>query len=107
MTLFFVAYQAIRPNIKRVDSIIWVLAITLVVILFYGIGQKLWGWPAFLTMNEEFAKGLPLRLPPTARIPSTFGGHYDLGAYLVLIIPLMGSLVFGLSRIWQKLAFLI
>ena len=104
MGLFFVAYEAIR-RIKKVEPILWVLGITTVLIIAYGFGQKFLGWPAFLTMNEEFAKGLPLRLPPTARIPSTFGGHYDLAAFLVLLIPIFGSMVFGFKEWWKKILF--
>ena len=104
MVLFFLTYRAFRR-----ESGIWVyisiLALVAVVIVVYGLAQKFFGFPAFLTMNEEFAKGIPLRLPPTARIPSTFGGHYDLAAYLVLTIPIFGSLIFGISKIWQKLLF--
>ncbi len=104
MGLFFVAYDAVR-RIKGVEPILWVLAVTIVCVIAYGFGQKFLGWPAFLTMNEEFAKGLPLRLPPTARIPSTFGGHYDLAAFLVLLIPLFGSMVFGFQEWWKKVVF--
>lgn len=106
MMLFFVAFAAVLKRPDRLKWIIGVLSVTAIAIFIYGLGQKLWGFPAFLTMNEEFAKGIPLRLPPTARIPSTFGGHYDLAAYLVLIIPIFGSLVFGVKKWWFKLAFL-
>jgi hypothetical protein len=107
MGLFFVGYFALWRKPKNLHVILWVLSVTLFCIIVYGIGQKFMGWPAYLTMNEEFAKGLPLRLPPTARIASTFGGHYDLAAYLVLIIPLFGGLVFGVKKIWQKIAMLL
>jgi hypothetical protein len=106
MSLFFLAYSSMKRN-KNLPITIWVMLITTVIIILYGLGQKFLGWPAFLTMNEEFAKGIPLRLPPTARIPSTFGGHYDLAAYLVFMIPILGSLVFGLAKFWQKFIFLI
>src|SRR5436309_3070030 len=72
-------------------------------VVAYGIGQKLYGFPAFLTMNEEFAKGIPLKLSALARIPSTFAGHYDLAAYLVFVIPIMGSLIFGFKNKLIKL----
>lgn len=103
MGLFFVGFYALWKKPKNLSAVIWTLAVTLLLIIAYGFGQKFLGWPAFLTMNEEFSKGLPLRLPPTARIPSTFAGHYDLGAYLVFIIPLFGSLAFGMKRVWQKI----
>lgn len=103
MFLFFLGYYALAKKPSHLYAFIWTLALTSVLIIAYGIGQKFLGFPAFLTMNEEFAKGLPLRLPPTARIASTFGGHYDLGAYLVMVIPIFGSLVFGMQKFWQKL----
>lgn len=102
MMLFFLAYETVARNEKRLNLAIWAIAIAVATIVIYGIGQKFIGFPAYLTMNEEFAKGVPLRLPPTARIVSTFGGHYDLAAYLVLVIPILGSLVFGLGKLWQK-----
>lgn len=105
MMLFFLAYSMIVKNKKFLIPVIWTLGVTVLIIAVYGAGQKFLGFPAFLTMNEEFAKGVPLRLPPTARIPSTFGGHYDLGAYMVLVIPLLGSLALGLKRWWEKLLF--
>ena len=40
-------------------------------------------------MNEEFAKGIPIKLSQLSRVPSTFAGHYDLAAYLVLMIPIL------------------
>lgn len=104
MLLFFVAYEALKKK-ESIMPLIWTLGISYFLIILYGFGQKFLGFPAFLTMNEEFAKGIPLRLPPTARFPSTFGGHYDLAAYLVLTIPIMGSLVFGMKKLWQKIVF--
>lgn len=106
MALFFLAFEAITRNRSHVRLVIWVLTVTTLLVVVYGAGQKFFGFPAYLTMNEEFAKGIPLRLPPTARIASTFAGHYDLAAYLVLTIPVFGSLVFGVKRLWQKIVFL-
>lgn len=104
MALFFIGYYALFRKPANLHVLIWTLGVTVLGIIVYGVGQKFLGFPAYLTMNEEFAKGLPLRLPPTARIASTFGGHYDLGAYLVMVIPIFGSLVFGMGKLWQKLA---
>ncbi len=97
ITLFFIAASTIK-DISRAKRYLIVIVLALVGVCLYGFGQKFLGFPAFLTMNEEFAKGIPLRLPPTARITSTFAGHYDLAAYLVLVIALFGSLIFGLKR---------
>jgi len=97
LIVFFIAASSIK-NLERVKTYLVVIALALVGVCFYGLGQKFLGFPAFLTMNEEFAKGIPFYLPPTARISSTFAGHYDLAAYLVLIIALFGSLIFGLKK---------
>ncbi len=107
MMLFFMAFDVVARKKSLVTAIIWTLAGTVFLIIVYGFGQKFLGWPAFLTMNEEFAKGIPLRLPPTARIPSTFGGHYDLAAYIVLTLPILASFIFAAKKIWQKIIFFV
>lgn len=105
LSVFFIAYSAIK-NKTVVPLITAVLAVTLLLVVAYGALQRLYGFPAFLTMNEEFAKGIPLRLSPLARIPSTFAGHYDLAAYLVMMIVLMGSMVFGFRNWFARLFFI-
>lgn len=110
LLLFFVGFSAMRRK-SFLHIFIAVMSITLLLVVIYGLGQKgfLIGWenrlPAFSTMNEEFAKGIPLKLSALARIPSTFAGHYDLAAYLVLLIPIMGSLVFGYKKLYLKAFF--
>jgi len=106
ISLFFLGFEAFRRTV-RLPALATVIACTFAGIVLYGFGQKFWGWPAFLTMNEEFAKGIPLQLPSTARIPSLFGGHYDLAAYLVFMIPIIGSFVIGTKTWWQKVIFLL
>lgn len=105
MGLFFLAFRATTRRQLSLGLVSVVSVGTALAVFAYGIGQKFLGLPAYLTMNEEFAKGIPLRLPPTARVPSTFGGHYDLAAYLVLLIPLLGSFALGARNVWQKVIF--
>lgn len=102
LSLFFIAYFGIREK-KQLNYVIATLVLTLSGIIFYGFGQKFLGFPAFLTMNEEFAKGIPIQLSQLSRIPSTFAGHYDLAAYLVLVVPIIFSLIFGIKNIFIKL----
>lgn len=97
MSLFFIAFQGIKDR-RLIPPFIVVLVGTLFAVIFYGFGQKYLGFPAYLTMNEEFAKGIPIHLSSLSRVPSTFAGHYDLAAYLVLVIPIMVSLVFGVKK---------
>lgn len=95
--LFFVAFAGMRDK-RLIYYIIYALPIILLVVVGYGFGQKFFGFPAFLTMNEEFAKGVPIQLSQLSRVPSTFAGHYDLAAYLVLVIPILVSLAFGFKN---------
>lgn len=103
--LFFIAYTAIKEK-KYVYYIIPTLVMVLLLVIGYGFGQKFFGFPAYLTMNEEFAKGIPIQLSQLSRIPSTFAGHYDLAAYLVLIIPIVVSLMLGIKN-WLLKIFLL
>lgn len=117
MVLFFVSFSTIR-SVKDVRDYIIILSITLLGVVLYGFGQRyylyLWAafptffekysfcFPSFQTGNEEFAKGIPLCLPTGGRITSTFGGHYDLAAYLVLVLPIFLALIFSVKRmIWR------
>ncbi len=104
LSLFFLSYAAFRKKTMTTPLIV-TLSLTLLAVFFYGLGQRFLGLPAFLTMNEEFAKGIPLKLSPLARIPSTFAGHYDLAAYLILMIPLMGSMILGYKKLIVKIFF--
>ncbi len=94
MSIFFISYWGIRDK-KQVTIVLYALLLTVLCISVYGLGQRYLGFPAYLTMNEEFAKGIPLTLSKLSRIPSTFGGHYDLAAYLVLVLPILISMMFS------------
>lgn len=106
MVLFFIAFTTIKDS-KQIKKLVLIAAITLFLVCLYGLGQKFANFPAFLTMNEEFAKGIPLFLPPEARVTSTFAGHYDLGAFLVFMIALFGSLVFVYPQLKVKIFILL
>jgi hypothetical protein len=122
MILFFVAFSSVRSwkDVKDYCVILW---LTLVAVVIYGLGQRfylnLWAqfpdffkqysfcFPSFQTGNEEFAKGLPLCLPQGARITSTFGGHYDLSAYLVMVLPVLLAVGISVKKISLKIATLL
>lgn len=106
ISVFFVAFAAMKEK-RFLPYVIVTVAVTLFLVAFYGIGQRYLGFDAYLTMNEEFAKGEPIKLSPLSRVPSTFAGHYDLAAYLVLVIPILTSLVFGIKKWVVKLSLLI
>jgi hypothetical protein len=117
MILFFAAYSSVKKK-EDIYFFLTTLGIALTGITIYGFGQKfytnLWTlfpdffkqypfcFPAYLTGNEEFAKGTPFCLDTLSRISSTFGGNYDLSAYLVFSIPLLIALFIGVKRIRIK-----
>lgn len=101
ISLFFIAFSGMKDK-RFIPYIVAVFSVTLLFVVVYGVGQKYLGFPAFLTMNEEFAKGVPVQLSQLSRIPSTFGGHYDLAAYLVLVIPILTSMFFGFKNLLLK-----
>lgn len=123
MILFFVAFSTIKSKKDLRDYFI-IFCVTVLGFSLYAFGQRFYldfwtafpkvfenfsyCFPSFQTGNEQFAKGIPLCLPKGARITSTFAGHYDLAAYLVLIIPVITAVVFFVKkRIYRILGFLL
>jgi hypothetical protein len=93
MSLFFVALASVR-SVKNIKTYSGILLLATVGVIVFGLGQKFLNWPVVSTMNEEFSKGLILRLSEWARINATFAGHYDLAAYLVLILAITVAFFF-------------
>lgn len=104
LSLFFIAFAAIKDR-RNIYHVIAALTLVLFLVAAYGLGQKFLGFPAFLTGNEEFAKGAPIQLSALSRVPSTFAGHYDLAAFLVLLIPIFTSLGFAFRNLLLKFLF--
>lgn len=118
MILFFIALSTIR-SVKDIRDYIFILALTTFGVVLYGFGQRynlvFWAkfpqflekyyfcFPSFQTGNEEFAKGIPLCLEPGSRLTSTFGGHYDLAAYLVLVIPILLTVSLSIKKLWLRI----
>jgi len=101
-SLFFILYSAIK-NTKHTVIALVVMMATLTAVSIYGIGQKYYYWPVYSTMNREFSKGIRLYLTEHARVQSTFGGHYDLGAYLVIVLPVVLTTFFFVNKKKHKL----
>lgn len=100
-SLFFVTYAAIRTK-KDLLLLAKVAFVTFVGVILYGIGQKYFYFPAFSTMNREFSKGVRLYLQPNSRLLSTFGGHYDLAGYLMMIITFTLPAAWLITKKWLK-----
>lgn len=84
-SLFFIFFASVR-SLKQAKTYVLSLLAVLSIASIYGFGQKYLYWPVYSTMNREFAKGWRLYLTEHARVPSTFGGHYDAAAFAMMII---------------------
>lgn len=73
-------------------------------VFLYGLGQMYFNFPVISTQNEEYSKGTALRWVTGARLHSTFAGHYDLAAYLVMFFPVaIAYLITTNKRIHQAI----
>lgn len=99
-SVFFLLYAAIKSK-RDVQIASAVIVVTMLLVGIYGLGQKYLYWPVYSTMNREFSKGIVLYLTEHARVQSTFAGHYDMAAYLVIVLPLVLAFLFqkNLKRI--------
>lgn len=98
--LFLFFYNAIK-TFRHVRLVLFGLLFLVVGISAYGYGQKYLYWPVYSTMNREFSKGMRLVLTDHARVPSTFGGHYDMSAFLMFALIVVLSL-FYFSKNWKE-----
>ncbi len=96
-SLFFIFYSTIK-NIRIFKIYLTVFIFTVLAVALYGFGQKYLYWPAFSTMNREFAKGWMLYLTRHARVISTFAGHYDLAAFIMMALIILWSLFFTIKK---------
>ncbi|MFH2085380.1 MAG: hypothetical protein ABII21_01150 [bacterium] len=101
-SLFFITYSAIKTK-KDIKLLLLTSFATLLAVVLYGFGQKYLFWPAFSTMNREFSKGMRLYLTPNSRVMSTFAGHYDYGAYLMMALSFLISFLWVSRSFKQKL----
>lgn len=99
---FFAAILLYRAEYSR--FFVHTLVVVSVFVFLYALGQMHLGLPVISTQNYEFSKGLALQWLPGARLHSTFGGHYDLAAFLVIILPIFWAFFFvaksNLSRLF-------
>ena len=94
MSIFFLGllFPFSKDELKRVLAV--AIAVSCLISL-YALGQRYWSYPAISTINSELSKGLVYQLTVFDRVNSTFSGHYDLAAYLLMHIPLLlGLLVY-------------
>lgn len=100
--LFFIFYSAIKTKKQAQILILSLIPVTFLVSL-YGYGQKYLYWPVFSTMNREFSKGIKLYLTEHARVPSTFGGHYDAAAWTMAVITILLAIFLLVRNVWIRI----
>jgi len=103
-SFFFVLFSAVKSK-KDLWLLLGIFGVTVIAITVYGYGQKYWYWPVYSTMNREFSKGVRLYLTPHARVQSTFAGHYDMAAFLVIALPLLLAFAFEVKNRFLKIFF--
>lgn len=92
ISLFFITLNAITSKKDFFHPYLFLL-LSLFGVALYGYGQKYYSFPIVSTMNEEFSRGQLLRMDVWTRISSTFAGHYDLAAFLSLILIILICLI--------------
>jgi hypothetical protein len=102
-SLVAIVFSAIKTK-KHLYFLLGVMLTALVGVTIYGYGQRYYYWPVYSTMNREFSKGIRLYLTEHARVQSTFGGHYDLSAYLVILLPITLALALSTTNKWLRIA---
>lgn len=99
---FVILLPVVATVIKTKKQFIWILiflALTVLAVNGYALGQKFLDWPVISTSNSEFSKGLILRLTSGARVNSTFAGHYDLAVFLAMAIIVLTALFFAAKKL--------
>lgn len=101
MLPFIVAATTIQ-NIKQAKMFVYIMFATAAIVSLYGFGQIYLEFPVISTTNREFSKGQILTLTPGARPNSTFAGHYDLAAYLSIVLVFAAVIFFYYKSIKVK-----
>ena len=103
---FFLGLYALNRK-SNLEFFFKVISVALITSFIYGVGQRYFDWPIIVTQNLEYSQGVALRYISGSHINSTFAGHYDLGTYLVLLLPVFICLFFLLKEVKTRLFLLI
>jgi len=105
----FLAVLTILPKKDislNINFFVKILVIVVLIAFSYGIGQRYFGFPVIITQNEQYSKGVALKWTPGSHINSTFAGHYDLAAFIVMVMPILLLSIFVLRKNMDKLLML-
>lgn len=96
-------FADVIQNRKQLIKILIAFLFTTILINIYALGQQYLNWPLISTNNSEFSKGTILYLTPGARVNSSFAGHYDLAAFLVMFIVISVPLIVKIKKFLFKI----
>ena len=103
---FFLGVIAARRK-EDLEFYLKVIMVTIFTSFLYGFGQRYLEFPIIVTQNLEYSKGIALRYISGSHINSGFAGHYDLGTYLVFLLPILISLFFLIKKFKAKILLLL
>ena len=106
MSLFFITIYSLKNKSDFTFLYIFLL-ITTTLTSIYGYGQKYFHFPVISTMNSEFSKGQLLQMNTWTRINGTFAGHYDLAAFLSVVLIIIAVNIFTNKNLILKLTSLV
>lgn len=101
----FVFFEKNKVSLE-LNYYIKILLIIVTVAFIYALGQRYLSFPIIITQNDTYAKGVALRWTPGSHINSTFAGHYDLAAFMVMVLPVLLSLLVLLNGKFNKMVLL-
>lgn len=102
---FFIARTTLTDGLNKSRFFVTTLFLGIFLVFAFGYGQVHFGFPVISTQNEEYSKGIALRWTPGARLHSTFAGHYDLAAFLVMLLPIATALLFFYKKLRNRILF--
>ncbi len=115
MSVFFMASAVTISDKRFYQYLKWYLT-TLAIVVVYGIGQRVpfqtftnssFCLPSIQSMNPAYVDGRLLCLSIADRINSTFGGHFDLAAYLTYAIPVIIGYAFYSKQTRYSILFVV
>jgi len=104
---FFAGFLVIKNKRSNLEFYLKILMILVIYTFIFGLGQRYLSWPIIITQNAEYAKGVALHWTSGAHINSTFAGHYDLGTFLVLLLPLFITQLYLIKKRLMKVVIFI
>jgi len=106
---FFACLAFLKKETILNDLVFYLKLFAFVVVaaFVYGFGQVHFHFPVIITQNAEYSRGIALFWSAGSQVNSTFAGHYDLAAFIVIVIPILITLLFVFRDWVNKLIFIL